>query len=1316
MWQELRRVLGDGGVELSNEELLDAVWLAGRLPPGAATALAAAAPPAHQAPDTEESGEFGPTARPHQEEPSTDVFPGGATPSVQGAGDSTGAPSGRGGARRGAELHGPPTPRAADAPVSRPAVPVRAPEARALASAELRIGRALRPLKQLRPDRHAWELDEPATVTAIAETGLPDVVLRPARTRWLDLVLLVDDGVSMLLWQRLAAETRTLMERSGAFRDVRVYALDSRGSDAPVLRHHPFTQDIAALPVNAIADAGGHTLLLVVSDGVGPAWRDGRMHQVLERAARNGPTAVLHALPERLWDGSGIRAEPWRVTTRRRGAANRTWRVADPVLPPELAPYRGVPVPVLAPTPESVGDWARLVGSSGTSMVLPLLAPRTPPRPYAATRTGGGDALLRFRDAASPQAYRLAAHLAAVAPVSVPAMRLVQDALGPEVDTGHLAEVFLGGLMRGADGPERDLLPQHRGFDFAENARRILLDTVPPAELVRTTRAVTSRMAELTDRTAGFPAWLPHPSGRDGVADGARPFGWVDDRLLRRLGMPAPTAGPAEAEVSGEASAPVSGLSDTGTDTEAETGTDTEAGAGAPEPRPSLPAFVDRPGSHWVSLQWEGPRSAGPYRLVARRLGGWPRIGVYLGTADDHASYAMLRIPELVDRSTAYDLLTTEAEALARLGAEHAPRLLGMSTRSEPGWLATECLVDPTSGEPAPTLRTHRTGHAALPAAQFLSVGRQFAAAMAEAHREGLVHGTLLPNSVLLAGEDVRVTGWMTASVDGAHSSHREAFRQQVAYEAPELVDDPEAPTPATDMFAVGSILLAALTGEPDSSFFSLPLLPRVAGVPAEVSSLLVNCLAEDPSARPTADELLWAFAPDSRPAVVLDAVPLGAGGDGRPVSLDINAPDQGGLGPHGLIRGGTDAGRHDLLTAIVLDLAAAHSADALTVVCADYSGTLRRSALSALPHVVWCEGVGGLPVRLRELTGLLLKERVRRTDSEAADLPRLLVVLGDLDRIAGTEESFFALADEAAALSRCEGVHVIVSQQGRSALLDLLAPSYMIELGSPYARLRSTTATPVDFSPAPPHTSPARGWDHDERHAYGVTLLRDGRPELALRVLSDVVTAREAALGPEHEAALSSRYERAFALLSLGRNAEALEEYRQVAQDRSRVLGPDHPGTLDARQQAAFSLGLLRRYSEALTLYLEVLSKRERLQGAAHEDTMRCRHNVASTLASMGRLTEAYKVARDTYRARADELGELHADTLVTLHELALVTARMERWAEAAELYDAVARGWTRNLGAGHPDTVAAAANAATARQRLGGRKQPPASPKSGG
>lgn len=278
----------------------------------------------------------------------------------------------------------------------------------------------------------------------------------------------------------------------------------------------------------------------MISDGVGACWRDGRMHTALERWARQGPTAVVHALPSHMWDASGIRSEQWSVTTRRRGAANHTWEVTDPLLPPGLGDrFPGVPVPVLEPYPPAVATWARLVASPGASAELPLLAPPGARglRGEAATRgTDPADAVLRFRDAASPQAYRLAAHLAAISPLTVPVMRLVQAAVPWRSDTAHLAEVFLGGLMRQADPPGAGLPAQHRRFGFLDGVQEILLDTASPIDLLRTTRAVTDRLATLVGRSPDFPAWLAHPSGTGELLPGTRPFAWLEDRLLTHLG------------------------------------------------------------------------------------------------------------------------------------------------------------------------------------------------------------------------------------------------------------------------------------------------------------------------------------------------------------------------------------------------------------------------------------------------------------------------------------------------------------------------------------------------------------------------------------------------------------------------------------------------------------------------------------------------------------------------------------------------------------------------------------------------------------
>ncbi|MGY1584750.1 SAV_2336 N-terminal domain-related protein [Streptomyces sp. MN13] len=551
MPEALLKLLADGGITVTAEELLDILWLARQMPTDATAPLARAA---GRTDDSAHSGAVGgrfdggdsrDPGRRHQStpRPSTAASRPAENTASNPAASLSSRPRGPEGA--GGALH------AADGTghqQTSPALPLRIPEGKVLTREELPLSRALRPLKRSRPDPRAWELDERATVTAVAETGLLDPVLRPARARWLDLVMLVDDGVSMLLWRRLVTEVRQLLERSGAFRAVRVYGLDTRSRRAPRVHTRPFLGEDhgAALTVNATDAAAGRTLLLVMSDGVGTAWQDGRMHTVLARLARHGPTAVMHTLPEPLRENSGINGRLWQVSTRRAGAANHTWQIRDPVLPPELAPFDGLPVPILEPSASVVEVWARLIGSVGASERLRLLAaptPSLPAAPWPDPRDAGHD-VLRFRAAATPEAYRLAAHVAAVAPVTVPVMRLIQDVLGDHVNTSHLAEVFLGGLMCRTDTGGDRTHPEYRVFDFLEETRRILLSTVPVSELLRTSRALGARLTELAGGAPDFAAWLEHEHGPGRVNAKGRPFTVADERLLRRLGLSA-ALGPA---------------------------------------------------------------------------------------------------------------------------------------------------------------------------------------------------------------------------------------------------------------------------------------------------------------------------------------------------------------------------------------------------------------------------------------------------------------------------------------------------------------------------------------------------------------------------------------------------------------------------------------------------------------------------------------------------------------------------------------------------------------------------------------------------
>ncbi|WP_369147404.1 tetratricopeptide repeat protein [Streptomyces sp. R44] len=521
----MTKLLAESGADLSREELLDALWLAEKLPRGAGPlARAVARSEASRRDGASAPRPPGTPDNPDPEPPSADPHrPPAAHPLLAAAAGDRSAGDGT--------------------VVLTPAHPVGVPDRHSLGPGRLQLEKSLRPLRQRFPDRRRHVLDVPRTVTAMAETGVPETVTRPLRTRWLTLAIVVDDDVSMVLWQRLAADVRALMERAGSFRDVRVHGLDTRGG-TPTLRSSPYRHRTRPESVKSLCDPTGNTLVLVVSDGVGEAWRDGGMRRVMERWARSGPTAIMHALPTRLWASTGITARPWQVTTTGRGGPTRAWHVTDPDLPPELVRFDSVPVPVLEPTPAAVGDWARLVAAPGGTALLPLWdADRTDPRPAAAAPgrpdSVGVEAVLRFKEAASPEAYRLAAHVAAVAPVTPPVMRLVQAAVGAPTDPGHLTEVFLGGLMHEVDATAvPDRLPHLRRYDFDPEARRALLSAVPPKELLHTAESVTRRIESAIGRASVFPAWVGHPDGVAVVEDTGRSFGWIRTQVLTRLGIP----------------------------------------------------------------------------------------------------------------------------------------------------------------------------------------------------------------------------------------------------------------------------------------------------------------------------------------------------------------------------------------------------------------------------------------------------------------------------------------------------------------------------------------------------------------------------------------------------------------------------------------------------------------------------------------------------------------------------------------------------------------------------------------------------------
>ncbi|MFE6972841.1 SAV_2336 N-terminal domain-related protein [Streptomyces sp. NPDC057682] len=527
MFDRLTSLLGRAGVDLSTEELLDVLWIAEvrrRGGPGDE-------PPPGPEPDARPVRPLEPeeAARDHDTRRSGHDLPVLPEPEPERA-----------------EPQGLYAPAADGTAAGRTSRPVGVTGVRSLES-QRALNRAMRPLRRTVASRTDLVLDEAATVERMAESALPEPVLRPRPERWLSAVLVVDDGPSMVLWQRYAAEVRALLESQGTFHDLRVHGLDSSGGPGPLLHAHPFAPGPHP-PAVLRTDPVRPTVVLVVSDTVGPAWRSGAVPALLRGWARKGPVAILQPLPERMWPAPGGHpAERLRVRSRHPAAPGRTLRVSHPVLPPELMTYEGTPVPVLEATEGQLAPWVSLLADGDSRAALPVLmipdtdpAPRPePPAPAPAPPPTPEERFRRFREAASPEGRRLAGALASVTPLTLPVMRVVHEAHRAAGGTFHraqLAEVFLGGLLRRSD---RSTTGEGAEYAFLPGVADLLLDTVRTSVALDTADRVARYLLERSGPGPEFRARLSGdgPDATTSLPDHAGPFAAASPELLRRLGL-----------------------------------------------------------------------------------------------------------------------------------------------------------------------------------------------------------------------------------------------------------------------------------------------------------------------------------------------------------------------------------------------------------------------------------------------------------------------------------------------------------------------------------------------------------------------------------------------------------------------------------------------------------------------------------------------------------------------------------------------------------------------------------------------------------
>ncbi|ATL28683.1 serine/threonine-protein kinase [Streptomyces formicae] len=260
----------------------------------------------------------------------------------------------------------------------------------------------------------------------------------------------------------------------------------------------------------------------------------------------------------------------------------------------------------------------------------------------------------------------------------------------------------------------------------------------------------------------------------------------------------------------------------------------------------------------------QDPTSIGEYRLLGL-LGEGGMGRVYLARSGSgrtvavkvvHGEFAQL--PEFRRR------FALEVDAARRVGGTWTAPVLDADTGAQTPWVATGYV-------PGPDLHTVvARDYGPLPEHSVRVLANRLAQALGAIHGAGLIHRDLKPSNVLVTVDGPRVIDFgiaralETVTGDGLRTRTGMVVGSP-GFMSPEQVRGLKL-TPASDVFCLGSVLAYVATGRQpfgtaDSGAHALLFRvaeeePDLDGVPEGILGLVRECLAKDPAARPTPEQV----------------------------------------------------------------------------------------------------------------------------------------------------------------------------------------------------------------------------------------------------------------------------------------------------------------------------------------------------------------------------------------------------------------------------------------------------------------------------
>ncbi len=1162
----------------------------------------------------------------------------------------------------------------------------------------LALGRALRPLDRRTHQRHARTLDEEATAVRSAQLGRWAPVTAELPGRWLDVALVVEHSASMLLWREVGRTLAELLDRQGAFRDVRVWRLDTWASKEATLYAE---QGAAAHDPAELLHPQGRRLVLVLSDCVADAWAGGAVPRMLAAWAARQPVAVLNPLPSRLWQDT--QAPTVDLLLRAATAGDPNARLAMRGGVPAAAP-RGsaapVPVPVLEIDPDWLHGWARMVAATtaGWSPASALLVDehglrtpwpaerREPPAP-----TTPAELVRRFLTGASPAAQRLAARLAMV-PLTLGVMQAERTSLLPQAGPLPLAEILLGGLLEQTGPAPAPAAADPSGtggpaFEFIDGVRAHLLGGLGRTEIFRAlpvASAVAARALGARDDLAGMLLATPqHVDGAD-LSPSERHLVGAMRHALAALGAAyAPMAERARIMAR---------------DTAMERNTEVDSTPGRPlpsgptppptQPEAAVGAAGAAPGQAAPGQAPPGQASPGlpPLDQSPSEHGGPPPGGQ--GTVAPDLSFPLSAAP-----------------SGGGLGPGAAPS--GPQGPQPPG----------STGEPSDPGRVPRPG------AYFTGREEELRHLRAQLH-DG-VHAALLPQALYglggvgktqLALEYVRRYAADYDLVWWVQAEQPAVIRSSLTALAPRLgVTDTDAQSVITRVIgalASGTpvkrwLLVFDNAGAPEDTERFLPFMTGVRG---GVGHVIV-----------TSRNAGWA---DTLPSLRLGVFPRGE-------SLAFLRRRAPGISDAEAMRLATELGDLPLALeqAAAMQVKSGLTGDEFLELLETQGARIRGENASEAPGTqsvatVWQVSMQDLRERnpgaleLLRLLAFFGPDPVQLSFLHDARLLRFPEPLASLLRDPIARGRAIAETGRYSLLSTDVGtaqVHRVL----RSVLQDELTPEQRADMRS---RVHQTLVAHDPGEPQIrsnweryrellPHVEPSGMIDSDDQEVRWTVLnvarylAATGDRHSCIELCRRLVRAWTDRLGADHLQTLVANRRLAVALWAEGAYDEARELNQYTLARLKATVGEEHEETLALSGLVAADLRVTGRFAEALELDRGVFEHSTRLYGREDPATLTAGHNYSVSLRMAGRFAEAYEIDRRTSEIYLRSVGPMSQLSLLAVNNVARDLRELGRFADSVELQERTVAQYRQTFGDTHAHTMRAVKNLAVSCRKAGDR-----------